>query len=381
MRLEANSGSVVVLNVASAGPAANSKQKDAEMNSPAISPSMPITNYNLASGPVAPAFLPAAARDKLESLRAHRDDLTATARALSDQLTRARQRVYDAEDAVRRIGQHRADQWPYDANDARRLAVERQRDENVKEAAEAAVVEARETFAAIQGRLGARQARLDPIRALVSRLDEYVDGLPRGEAVLSHPGVSAQLGRGENPADAVTKVRASIDGLREDIDTVKRAPLPRRVLKELARAEVARLAEGGEPNLTDFLRNGRSIGWPHDLVMGKSAVATDKGGIMVGSSTLSLPSSLAMMALVAGDALIAYLDRQIDARVDDSVALDAKARVAREREIVAKILAFERREEALIDLAAAQGIEIMRREDADPRAVLGLADDMMPPAD
>jgi hypothetical protein len=40
--------------------------------------------------------------------------------------------------------------------------------------------------------------------------------------------------------------------------------------------------------------------------------------------------------------------------------------------IAADMLAVEREEEALIMLAAASGTEVMRRVDADPRAVLGI---------
>ena len=58
----------------------------------------------------------------------------------------------------------------------------------------------------------------------------------------------------------------------------------------------------------------------------------------------------------------------------DSNALDDDARAARERTLLAEVLETERIEEALIEAAEPDGRRIIRRPDANPIAVLGLAE-------
>jgi hypothetical protein len=52
--------------------------------------------------------------------------------------------------------------------------------------------------------------------------------------------------------------------------------------------------------------------------------------------------------------------------------LDDQQRAEREAALLAAILNAERTEERLIEAAAAEGRTILRRPEADPRAVLGL---------
>lgn len=53
--------------------------------------------------------------------------------------------------------------------------------------------------------------------------------------------------------------------------------------------------------------------------------------------------------------------------------MSADERAAKLLELEAELLAREREEEALIELAEEQGSAIARRLDSDPRAVLGIA--------
>jgi len=52
---------------------------------------------------------------------------------------------------------------------------------------------------------------------------------------------------------------------------------------------------------------------------------------------------------------------------------EERERFRREAELAANLDQLEWQEEGLIDLAASEGVEIMRRQDASPAAVLGVA--------
>jgi hypothetical protein len=88
-----------------------------------------------------------------------------------------------------------------------------------------------------------------------------------------------------------------------------------------------------------------------------------------------VPDVLGLFAWLHKDALIARFETEIAELGDgDDGALDDQQRRDREEEIFAAMLQVERTEEAAIEVVEASGGECRRRDDADPRAVLGLAD-------
>lgn len=78
----------------------------------------------------------------------------------------------------------------------------------------------------------------------------------------------------------------------------------------------------------------------------------------------------ALVALLFKDQLLARLDSLVDAIADDGAALTDEAREAKEQELLASILRLEREEEFFLEQCHG---EVIRRADADPRAVLGIA--------
>src|SRR5207248_1704079 len=73
------------------------------------------------------------------------------------------------------------------------------------------------------------------------------------------------------------------------------------------------------------------------------------------------------------DALLEKLDEEIDALADDESALTDEERGERLAALAAELLQAERREELLIVTAEAEGLQVMRRPQVDPRALLGLS--------
>ena len=71
--------------------------------------------------------------------------------------------------------------------------------------------------------------------------------------------------------------------------------------------------------------------------------------------------------------------QQIDAVADDANSLTEQERAEQIGEIDRDRLAVQREEEHWIGAAVDAGMTMLRRPDADPRAVLGLADDMPAP--
>ena len=73
------------------------------------------------------------------------------------------------------------------------------------------------------------------------------------------------------------------------------------------------------------------------------------------------------------------MSETVKRRGDDENALSADERREREIELHAKILELERAEEFHIEQIEKNGGELLRRADADYRAVLGLADTLPAP--
>src|SRR5258708_8415212 len=132
----------------------------------------------------------------------------------------------------------------------------------------------------------------------------------------------------------------------------------------------------GAPNLFDVIDHRDRINWPTETTRLTSMP------LGAGDSQLiitTVPDTLAVLAWLHRDALIARLEGEIDRCSQDDKALSAEQRAKKSAEILSDILAAEREEETLIERMEAGGALFLRRTDADPRAVLGLSSDMPAP--
>jgi hypothetical protein len=214
---------------------------------------------------------------------------------------------------------------------------------------------------ALSERIDRLRARLSP---LPGRLTDWLQSLPPAAVLEEHPPVSTPTLGKMAPAAAVAAQRDRLAELRADLHQVESAPVPSQLVKAQMRMQVADLVRRGQPSVLPAVEIGRPIEFSvHSL----PNVATMEGRI-------ELPDALAIACWIDdGAALVARLDREIDELSDDDHALDNATRHQQERELLDAILNCERVEEALIEAAEADGMEISRRDDASPLAVLGVA--------
>lgn len=170
-------------------------------------------------------------------------------------------------------------------------------------------------------------------------------------------------------ADCLSKltiVRDEIDDLLDHVADIEQAPLPKSEMKRLAREQVK--ARAARANIEiGGLRNGRPFRFGRGFAPeGVGSMTDDQIGDI--------------FARLAGAQMIAELDALIDAGDDAGIRLTPVEKSQKLAAAAAELLKAERTEEALIRVAEASGqMAIFRRSDADPRAVLGLGDDMPAP--
>jgi hypothetical protein len=186
---------------------------------------------------------------------------------------------------------------------------------------------------------------------LVNKVNQWVmeNRMPLAPA----PHINVELQPNELLSTAIANVRNEIQVLHQHLAAVKVAPLPLEDQQQLAEAYVARLVATAGPQQINFHGDKLSLRWRDDIVASKE-------------------DALALFAWGAPDQVYAALVRAIKAQPVRSDAMSAEARTRRVAELEAELQALEYREEALVLRAAGDGLEVLRRPDAAPAAVLGV---------
>jgi hypothetical protein len=175
--------------------------------------------------------------------------------------------------------------------------------------------------------------------------------LPPGSTLEPAPLADIEL-NGEKLSTVLEATRSEIQALRQHLVAVKAAPLPLEDQQKLAEDYVVQMLSAARPTV---------------------AVVRDQLRVTFRDSVIaSTDDAIALLAWAAPDALYAALVRAMKAQPVRADAMSAEERIRRTDELSAQLLELEQREEALVLFAASDGIEIMRRPDADPRCVLGV---------
>ncbi|WP_298257111.1 hypothetical protein [Bradyrhizobium sp.] len=194
-------------------------------------------------------------------------------------------------------------------------------------------------------------AELASLGGLIRTIDEWLQALPADAALVSY-GDKASKAK-EVTLDILEKRRSRVRELSAELRQIDAASYKTSDAKRRARELIETLAERGRPDIYRLIESLGAIQWPEfDISI------AEKG-----------PDGIALIAwLLRGD-LIAALDKEIDATANDATALSDEQRIERFRVCLGDLLEAEREEEALVQAA---GFRVIRRPDADPRAVLGL---------
>jgi hypothetical protein len=124
------------------------------------------------------------------------------------------------------------------------------------------------------------------------------------------------------------------------------------------RAQVAALADAAAPNVDGAIEFGQ----PMTFVM-QSLTSLVRNATPGAVDFTEIADALGLICWLFGDEVVAKLEREIDACADDASALSREQREMQEAQIMADMLAVERKECALIFAAEAQGSVIDFRPD------------------
>lgn len=199
---------------------------------------------------------------------------------------------------------------------------------------------------------------------------EALQELPPG-TVLVDARVPAKISKSENVIDAINASRNYIAALVSKRGAARNALLPKEVALHRAITDIKLAAAKAAP---DFTPNARLV---RPSVMSRprqGRTEWPKLSLETGSRLIELEDAAAIVKFALQDSLIVAATESISKLYEGNpLVVPESERDARIAEIDAQILAEARVEEALIEIAEAKGIKVLRRPHAPPFAVLGVA--------
>jgi hypothetical protein len=226
-----------------------------------------------------------------------------------------------------------------------------------------------------------RSAKWSSTGQLIDAIERWLINVFGKSAAASLPlhTVSQSSGKrreSDNPFNVVEARRRRIRELRADVEKIAAAPIPSEDAKKIAHRQIADLAQRGRPDCFRLIEAGEEIKWP-SVPHGQVRSLDDKMFSM--PLDVDPPDGIAFFAWLHQDQMVIAIEREIDSSSDDANALTGVERQKQRTTALADILANERDEEDAIMAARTNGVDILRRIDADPRAVLGLASELPAP--
>ncbi|WP_338821598.1 hypothetical protein [Bradyrhizobium septentrionale] len=207
-------------------------------------------------------------------------------------------------------------------------------------------------------------AKRQSIGTLQASIGAWLSALPAAIMIDEHDAKPRDKLR-DVTSDLIEQRRRRVRELHADIRRIDAAPYPSGVVKDQVRQRIETLAARGEPGFDAVIEYiDREIDWPMQTIR------------LLRERDVHIPDALGLVALLLKDQLIALAENRIDAIADDSQALTDAARGEQFKTLFADLLEAERNEEAAVSAATFQ---VIRRTDADPRAVLGLASSLPGP--
>lgn len=257
------------------------------------------------------------------------------------------------------LGQSKLKEMEKAADDMQALAMATgRRIKSIEEAIEYApdapnVADAEHELSRLRAVMSEQQMRHAQRAQLVARIGHWLRGLSPNVQLADVRPAKLALTKGEKISDAVFRIRHEIETHQSELALVKQSKPPVSELKQKARDYVRDLAKQGTPTIKadhkTFEVVFQTSGWS------------------------SAPQLHLALAWLDPELLIKRLEQEIDQMPKPALALTAKDKTDRWAFLTSELAALEASEERLIESAADDGREIARRIDADPQAILCVA--------
>jgi hypothetical protein len=200
-----------------------------------------------------------------------------------------------------------------------------------------------------------QRERHNKLSQLVHKLNQFVVELrlPPGGTLEPAPAINGiKLGPDETLQDALSKVREEIAACSQHLAAVKTAPLP---------------LEDQQQLVEDFIARQHSAARPTVAVVGDRLRVTFRDSVIA-----STDDAVSLLCVFAPDQVFKMLTLALREQPVRADAMPAAERIRRTAELEAQLLELELLEEALIMRAHGDGVDVLRRVDAAPAAVLGV---------
>jgi hypothetical protein len=212
----------------------------------------------------------------------------------------------------------------------------------------------------LRDRVAAEQSRHtlrhNQLHRLVSAINQYLFNLRLAPGFVLAPAPPLDINSRSTPANAVAGMREDIANVNREMAAVRAAPLKRNSQREAVAMHLSNLARRVRPRISFDARGVARIGWAEDMVFDKNDIL---GVVCWALGPEGLKRFLAAFELDTGP--------------EPEGALSPEEREQQLSRLATTLLTLERQEEFHINRAAADGMEILRRPDASPLAVLGIA--------
>jgi len=197
------------------------------------------------------------------------------------------------------------------------------------------------------------------LAALTTNINDWLRSLRNATLEVVRP-PPVKLEKGVPLLEAIKHVQTDITAEQAMLQSISNTPPPKDELKRQAREYVQGLAQRGRPRIT--VRGQSNIYGKEGLQFQFQDPLSHGGGGR---------SSLPYIAWLHEPAFVAALEKEIDLLALPP-GMPAEKKEKELAAINASLLQLERHEERLVTLAEEQGMDVLRRPDADPRAVLSI---------
>ena len=321
-------------------------------------------------------LLPEAGALKLERLRARVAERRAAASIAADALDARRRALQDALRDLQHVRMRNAGTPEVETSGLSTTTTHYRPDPEAETKALDRVARAEAEFLARQRFYADQDRAFRPIADLVAAIETFLAGV---DGVLVDAGsVDPDLRPGETPEQAVARIRARLVEIERERAAVQRAPVDAETAKARAKELVESLA--ARPNIEGLLRPNADDDFLPQLGARSLPVLLDAysrlnptpADARVGHVSLADATNvLGLIAWAAPGLILDAMFAEIDRRASGN-GLSDEERAKRLAALDKEQLQAERAEEAVITLAAEHNVEIMRRPDASPLAVLGV---------